>query len=107
VVSAKPAPTPEERDRVLECIQEGCGTRQGIVAATGFCDRVIRECVHALVLAGHPIVSDRRGGGYHFAGTPEEIEAEAKVLGSHAARIRERAEALERHLGPMQARLFA
>lgn len=103
----KSAPTLEDREAVLDCIRGGTGTRYGIHATTGLRDRVVRECVRQLVLAGHPVVS-LNDGGYHLATSAEEIRAEASIFRSREARERERAAALERHLVPRkQEELFA
>lgn len=105
-MSHKPAPTPAELAAVLCVIRDGQGTRDGLVRATALSDRTIRECVRQLVLDGHPIVSSSNGDGYHFANDRSEIEVEAAIFGSRAARELERKAALERHLRPKQAELF-
>jgi hypothetical protein len=77
-----------------------------LVAATGLCDRVVRECVHNAVIDGAPIVADRRAGGYAWREDAISRERELRSLRSTRARLSERIAALERYGEAEQQSLF-
>lgn len=106
--NARPCPGATDRERVLDALycRRGAVRRRELVAATGLSDRVVRASIARLVVDGAPIVSDRVSGGYELLTDPTRIKAECNRLFSAAARTRERAEALQRHLETHQAELF-
>ena len=94
------APSQAEIDAVKAALHESVGPleRVAVCAATGLCDRAVREAIHELVSRGEPIVTDRLGGGYEYTRDPVKLEAEHARLLSQAAKIGARARALEIHL---------
>jgi hypothetical protein len=102
-------PTSADLLRVSQAIQRAAGkavSRMDLVAATGLCDRTLRECVSELVRQGESIVTDRTLGGYRLATDPALIRRECEALRSHGTRLLERANALERATAPEQIELF-
>lgn len=106
----RPAPpSASDTARVTDVIRRALGkpvSRQELVAATGLCDRAIREAIHEAVIGGAPIVSSRAIGGYCWREDASAIDLEAKRLRSHAHRLLERASALEKARAEQQE-LFA
>lgn len=96
-MKGKPEPTDDELVRVFNVIRSSNGpvSRRELAERTSLHDRVVRECVSHLVSDGRPIVTDRKLGGYRMTTDPASIEREARTLRSHAARLMERANALE------------
>jgi hypothetical protein len=104
------APSSADLLRVSQAIARAAGravSRMDLVAATGLCDRTLRECISELVRQGEPIVTDRTFGGYRLATDPALIRRECEALRSHGTRLLERANALERATAPEQQELFA
>jgi hypothetical protein len=108
-LSGRPSPpSPEKVALVRGVLLSHRGravTKPELIAATALCDRVVREAIAELVLAGCPIVTDRVSGGFVWTDEKEAIRVEVALLGSHAMRILERKRALEEHLEP-QGELF-
>jgi hypothetical protein len=73
-------------------------TKRDLCLLTGFSERVIRASIGALVVDGHPIVTDREQGGYLLTQDRELIEIEVARLRSHGGEIQRRASALEAFL---------
>jgi hypothetical protein len=105
-----PAPCSDDIDRVVTIIRDAGGaaiSRPELALRTGLCDRIVREALELAVLAGHPIIPERRFGGYRWPRDKRDADREVRSLRSHGTRMFERAAALERAFAPEQQELFA
>lgn len=67
-------PTDPQQAAVLRLLREGRSwSRPELVQWTGLSDRMVREVVRELRLAGHPIRSSSHSAGYALAQTADEL----------------------------------